>query len=191
MSVWQKFWNWITGKSSEVAKPSPSTESKPVVAPSNQPSSRQVSKEGLDLIKKFEGLYLNAYKDPVGIWTIGYGFTGVKHNDGTVKMGQKITKKEAEDLLNRDLNTKYGPAVNRLVTVPLLQREFDALISFNFNTGGLGKSTLLKKLNAGDKAGAANEFLRWNKAGGKVLRGLTRRRNAERAMFLGEDWKQF
>lgn len=180
----QLFSKWF-GKSLPTENPPPVSAKEPVSI------QRTVSSDGLALIKKFEGLYLTAYKDPVGIWTIGYGYTGIKHNDGTVKKGQRITKQKAEDLLAFDLNTKYGPAVNRLVKVPLLQREFDALISFHFNTGALGESTLLKKLNAGDREGAANEFLRWDKAGGKVLRGLTRRRKAERAMFLGQDWEQF
>jgi lysozyme len=81
--------------------------------------------------------------------------------------------------------------VLKLVKVPLEQREFDALVSFAFNcgSGNLAKSTLLKKINAGDKDGAASEFLKWDRAGGKVLRGLTRRRNAERALFSGGDWE--
>lgn len=141
------------------------------------------SAQCVDLVKHFEGLYLKAYLCPAKVWTIGYGHTGLKHKDGTVKAGRKITEAEAEALLMQDLNTKYAPDVERLVTVPLAQHEFDALVSFHFNTGSLGKSTLLKKLNAGDKASAAEEFLRWTRGGGKVLPGLVRRRKAERYLF--------
>lgn len=157
----------------------------------SQSTEKSVSQEGLDLIKHFEGLYLTAYKDPVGIWTIGYGHTGIKHNDGTVKSGRKITLQEANDLLTFDLNTKYLPAVLRLVKVNINQAQLDSLVSFNFNTGSLGSSTLLKKLNQSDYNGAAEEFLKWVNAGGNKLAGLVRRRNAEREMFIGGDWKQF
>ena len=143
-----------------------------------------VSPQGLQLVKHFEGLFLTAYQCPAGIWTIVYGHTGLKHNDGTVKKGRKITSEQAEMLLGFDLNTKYGPAVQKMLTVPVQQHEMDALVSFHFNTGSLGKSTLLKKLNAGDRSGAAEEFLRWTRAAGKVLPGLLRRRRAERHMFL-------
>lgn len=90
---------------------------------------------------------------------------------------------EAVNLLAFDLNTKYAPDVERLVRVPLEQHEFDALVSFHFNTGALGRSTLLKRLNAGDRAGAAAEFGRWTRGGGRVLAGLVRRRKAERHLF--------
>lgn len=143
-----------------------------------------ISPLGIQLVKHFEGLYLTAYQCPAGIWTIGYGHTGLKHNDGTVMKGRKITAEQAEMLLGFDLNTKYGPAVQKMLTVPVQQHELDALVSFHFNTGSLAKSTLLKKLNAGDRAGAAEEFLRWTRAAGKVLPGLLRRRRAERHMFL-------
>ena len=142
-----------------------------------------VSTQCVDLVKHFEGLYLKAYLCPANVWTIGYGHTGLKHNDGTVKRGRVITEKQAEALLMQDLNTKYAPDVERLVKVPLDQHEFDALVSFHFNTGALGRSTLLKKLNAGDKAGAAAEFLKWTRGGGKVLPGLVRRRKAEQYLF--------
>lgn len=149
-----------------------------------EPSPRAISAAGLNLIKHFEGLYLKAYKDPVGIWTIGYGHTGLTHNDGTVKAGRVITTAEAEDLLRYDLANFEG-RVSRLVTVPLSDDEHAALVSFDFNTGGLADSTLRRLLNAGDYAGAADQFLRWDKAGGKTLAGLTRRRKSERNLFLG------
>jgi len=147
---------------------------------------KQIDKRGLDLVKHFEGLYLNAYQDSVGVWTIGYGHTGLTHKDGTVKKGLTITEEKADELLRHDMG-HFGKRVNDLVTVPLNQDQFDALTSFDFNTGGLKDSTLRKKLNAGDYTGAADEFLRWNKAGGKVLKGLTRRRESERNLFLGKE----
>ena len=140
------------------------------------------SAQCVDLVKHFEGLFLTAYLCPAGVWTIGYGHTGLKHKDGTVKQGRKITKQQAEELLMHDLNV-FAPSVEKLVTVPLKQQEFDALVSFHFNTGALGKSTLLKKLNQMDKGGAALEFLKWTRGGGKVLPGLVRRRKAEQYLF--------
>ena len=142
-----------------------------------------ISPQGLELVQHFEGLFLKAYLCPAKVWTIGYGHTGLKHNDGTVKAGRRITKEQAEALLLADLNTKYAPDVRRLVKVPLRQHEFDALVSFHFNTGALARSTLLKKLNQMDKGGAALEFLKWTRGGGKVLPGLVRRRKAEQHLF--------
>lgn len=150
----------------------------------------RVSAEGRELIKHFEGLYLKAYLCPGKAWTIGYGHTGLRHNDGTVTAGRKITRATADKLLEHDLQ-QFEARVRDLVTVPLQQHEFDALVSFDFNTGALGKSTLLKKVNEGDPNGAALEFLRWCYAGGKRLAGLARRRNAERSHFSGGDWRNF
>jgi lysozyme len=99
-----------------------------------------------------------------------------------VKAGRKITNAEAKELLMHDLS-KFAPSVEKLVKVPLKQQEFDALVSFHFNTGSLGRSTLLKKLNQMDKGGASLEFLRWTRGGGKVLPGLVRRRKAEQYLF--------
>ena len=132
-----------------------------------------------ELIKSFEGLELVAYLCPADIWTIGYGHTG------NVKEGDSITKAEAEALLDKDLQT-FRNGVKRLVKVPLNENQFGALVSFAYNIGlgSLQSSTLLKMLNAGDYTGAADQFLRWNKSGGKVLTGLVRRREAERAVFL-------
>lgn len=139
----------------------------------------QTSQTGINLIKNFEGLRLKAYKDPVGVITIGYG-----HTFG-VKLGQTITKEQAEFYLKSDLR-KFEKGVDSLVSVNLNQSQFDALVSFSFNCGlgALQKSTLLKLLNKGDYQGAADQFLRWDKAGGRSLPGLTRRRKAERALFL-------
>ena len=146
-------------------------------------SNQTVSDQGFKLIRHFEGLYLKAYLCPAKVWTIGYGHTGLRHNDGTVFKGRTITAPEAARLLLDDLRRKYEGPVTRLVTVPLAQHEFDALVSFHFNTGALGRSTLLRKLNQGDKKGAANEFLRWTRGGGRVLPGLVRRRKSEKHLF--------
>jgi GH24 family phage-related lysozyme (muramidase) len=146
---------------------------------------RDISADGVELIKHFEGLYLTAYLCPGGVWTIGYGHTGLKHKDGTVYRGRKITQETAEELFRHDIDAFEG-RVMRLISVPLNDDEFAALVSFDFNTGGLADSTLRRKLNAGDRAGAADELLRWNRAGGKVLAGLTRRRKSERNLFLGK-----
>lgn len=139
------------------------------------------SQKGLDLIKSFEGLRLSAYRCPADIPTIGYGTTA------GVKMGDTITKERAEDLLRADVK-RFENQVLRLVKVPLTQGQLDALVSFTYNLGAanLGNSTLLRLLNAGDYKGAAAQFDRWTKAGGKELPGLVKRRAAERALFEGK-----
>lgn len=144
------------------------------------------SPDGISFIKKFEGCRLTAYQDSVGVWTIGYGSTR------DIKRGMRISHIIAEDFLRKDLEEAEAD-VKRLVAPTLTQNEFDALASFTFNLGGgaLRTSTLLNKLNGHDKQGAADEFLRWVYAGQKKLSGLVRRRSAERAMFLGENWKDF
>ncbi len=139
------------------------------------------SQKGLDLIKSFEGLRLSAYRCPADIPTIGYGTTA------GVKMGDTITKERAEVLLRADVK-RFEDQVLRLVKVPLTQGQLDALVSFTYNLGAenLSNSTLLRLLNEGDYKGAAAQFDRWTKAGGKVLPGLVRRRAAERALFEGK-----
>lgn len=144
----------------------------------------QISPKGIALIKEFEGCSLTAYKDSVGVLTIGYGWTHVV--DGKpLRNGMTIDQAAAERLLKTGL-VGYENNVMKLVRVKLSQGQFDALVSFAYNLGArsLSTSTLLKKLNAGDYTGAADEFPRWNKAGGKALNGLTRRREAEKALFL-------
>ena len=140
----------------------------------------KISQKGVDLVKSFEGLELKAYKDSVGILTIGHGSTGPH-----VSVGMTISREQAESLLKKDLD-HFEKGVSDLVKVKLNQNQFDALVSFSFNLGlsNLKSSTLLKKLNASDYQGAADEILRWNRAGGKVLNGLTRRRIAERDLFI-------
>lgn len=138
------------------------------------------SADGLRLTESFEGLRLEAYRDSVGVWTIGYGHTGPD-----VTQGLEITSDQAETLLAADIAWAEA-VVNRAVKVSITQGQFDAMVDFVFNMGGANfvRSTLLRLLNAGDYFGAAEQFMRWNKAGGKVLEGLTRRRAAERALFL-------
>ncbi|WP_090138273.1 lysozyme [Kosakonia oryziphila] len=142
------------------------------------------SEKGIRLIKQFEGCRLTAYQDSVGVWTLGYGWTHPV--DGKpVKRGMTIDQVTADRLLKTGL-VGYENDVLKVVRVKLTQGQFDALVSFAYNVGSraLSTSTLLKKLNAGDYDGAANEFLRWNKADGQVLAGLSRRREAELALFL-------
>ena len=139
----------------------------------------RTSQRGLSLIKSFEGLRLLAYRDAIGVWTIGYGATR------GVKPGMSVTKEQAERMLLNDVQ-RFEPEVERLVKVPLTVNQWDALVSFTYNLGAanLESSTLRKLLNVGNYAAAAEQFPRWNKAGGKVLPGLVRRREAERVLFL-------
>ena len=145
----------------------------------------KTSQAGVDLIKQFEGQRLTAYKCPAGIWTIGYGHTSAA-GAPEVQPGMTITYQEANAILVRDLG-KYEDAVDRLVKVPLTQNQFDALVSFTYNVGegALAKSTLLKKLNAGQYDAVPAELMKWTKGGGKELPGLVRRRRAECAMWRG------
>ena len=140
------------------------------------------SKPGRDLIKKFEDIRLVGYLDAIGIPTIGWGTTIMEGRQ--VRVGEKITVEQAEEFFAKDL-AKFENYVRDLVTVPLTQMQFDALVSFTYNLGptNLKKSTLLKLINQGRMKEAQPQFLRWNKAGGKVLNGLTRRRLAEAVLF--------
>lgn len=138
----------------------------------------------IDAIRSHEGLRLKAYLDSVGIWTIGYGDTGPDVVEGLV-----ITKEQAEERLRKRL-VEFEGYVNKLVKVTLTQNQFDALVSLVYNIGptNFSNSTLLRKLNAGDYAGAAAQFLVWNKGrvDGKlvVIDGLTNRRKAEKQLFV-------
>ena len=142
-----------------------------------------ISKEGLSLIKKFEGCELEAYLCPAGVWTIGYGHTK------DVKEGDKINKEEADYLLQEEM-IEYESYINDFVEVPLNQNQFDALCSWVYNLGptNLKNSTMLRVLNEEKYADVPQEIKRWNKAGGEVLDGLIKRREAEAKMFLGEEW---
>jgi len=138
----------------------------------------KISKNGLDLIKHFEGCELEAYKCPAGVWTIGYGH--IK----TAVEGMTITQHQADEMLIEEMN-EYEGYINNSVRVDLTQNQFDAMVSwvYNLGNGNLNTSTLLKVLNSGDYAGVPEQILRWNKAGGRVLEGLTRRRQAEADLF--------
>jgi lysozyme len=131
--------------------------------------------KGLELLKHFEQFKGEAYQDSVGVWTIGYG--RIKN----VKPGDTCTLQEAEDWLAEELEDEYEGYVRKYVTVDLTQDQFDALVCWTYNLGGgaLQSSTLLKRLNAGLYHEVPAQMKRWNKAGGKVLRGLTRRRFSE------------
>lgn len=149
-----------------------------------QQKGMKISQVGIDLISSFEDTKLQAYDDGVGVWTIGIGTT-VYPNGVKVKKGDKCTLEQAKEYFAHDLK-RFEASVNKLVEVPLSQNQFDALVSLTYNIGqtAFGNSTLLKKLNTKDYQGAADQFLRWNKGGGKVMKGLVRRREAERALFL-------
>jgi len=145
----------------------------------------KISENGLELIKHFEGFESKAYYCAAGVLTIGYGHTqGVDEND-------EWSEAHASHMLEIEIEEGYGKAVNDLVTVPLDQNMYDALVSwvYNLGVGNFKSSTLLKVLNSGDYEGVPAQIKRWNKAGGKVLEGLTRRREAEANLFEGKDWK--
>lgn len=143
----------------------------------------------LDLIINFEGFSGKPYLCPAGIPTIGVGST--RYPDGTkvTLSDHEVTKEEALSILRGTLES-FEKTVNTLVKPKLTQNQFDALVSFVYNvgSGNFSSSTLLVKLNQGKYLEAANEFLKWNKAGGKPLSGLIRRRAAERELFLKEDY---
>ncbi len=144
----------------------------------------KINAAGLDLIKRWEGLRLTAYKDAVGIWTIGYGHTAEAGPPAPVA-GMKITDKEAEDILKLDL-TQYERAVTKALSIVPSSNQFAAMTSlcFNIGPGNFAKSSVVRLLNAGKPREAADAFLLWNKAGGKVLKGLTARREDEKKLFL-------
>ena len=144
----------------------------------------KTSSNGTALIKEFEGFMASAYLCPAVVWTIGIGTT-VYPNGTKVKKGDKCTQEQALEYLQHDLKS-FEKTVNDSVKVPLSQNQFDALVSLSYNigSGAFKNSTLLKKLNAKDYAGASDQFLVWNKGGGKVLKGLVKRRASERALFL-------
>ena len=139
----------------------------------------QYSAAGLAMTKSFEGLRLNAYQDVAGVWTIGYGST-----IPIVHPGEVITEQEAEQRLIANMQTAVV-AVNTLVKVSITRGQFDGMVDFVFNVGqgNFRNSTLLRKVNAGDFAGSAAQFLVWDEAGGQIEPGLLRRRQAEMAMF--------
>jgi lysozyme len=143
----------------------------------------KTSEEGRALIKKFEGCELEAYQCSANVWTIGYG-----HTQG-IKEGDVCTQEDADRMLEEDLEEFEG-YVQEAVNVPLEQHEFDALVAWTYNLGpsNLRSSTMLKRLNDSKFDQVPLEMRRWNKAGGKVLDGLVRRREAESLLFTNEDW---
>ena len=138
----------------------------------------KLGERGTEILKYFEGCKLTAYQDSVGVWTIGYG-----HTKG-VYDGMTITQDQAEQMLLSELE-EYEGYIENMVTVPLTQNQFDALVVWIYNLGptNFKNSTLLKELNAGNYNAAGQEITRWNKAGGKVLAGLVKRREAEAELF--------
>ena len=145
----------------------------------------KTSDNGKELIKKYEEFSSTPYLCPAKVPTIGYGATYYPNDKAVTLKDTPITEKQADEMLSFML-VKYENAVSRYISVPLTQNQFDALVSFCYNVGqsNLLSSTLLKKLNNKDYEGASNEFLKWNKSGGKVLQGLVNRRKDEREVFL-------
>lgn len=147
-------------------------------------ANKKISMKCLALIKEFEGCHLTAYRDEVGVWTIGYGITNADRSitKTTIKKGLRITQATAEEWLEKALNKKYLPIVMKYDTrYGWNQNELDALVSFAYNVGSIDQLTAN---GSRSKATIADKMLEYNKAGGKVYRGLTRRRKAERKLFL-------
>lgn len=144
----------------------------------------KTSSEGRALIEAFEGLFLHPYQDSVGVWTIGYGHTTAAGGMPVTRSTPPITAEQADALLGEDL-ARVEANVIRCITASMTQGEFDALVSFDFNTGALKRSSIDDAFNAGHKDKATQVLLLYNHAGGKVLAGLTRRREAEKLLFEG------
>jgi GH24 family phage-related lysozyme (muramidase) len=144
-----------------------------------------VNKATLDLIKQFEGCKLTAYQDIVGVWTIGYGTTAMADVGIVPAKGMTITQDRAEDLLRMGVD-KFAATVNALITAKVNANMFGGCVSLAYNIGpnAFAKSTVLRELNAGNFEKAAAAFQMWNKAGGVVSKGLVRRREAERQLFM-------
>jgi len=145
----------------------------------------KISEDGLELIKKFEGCETSAYQDSVGVWTIGFG-----HTKG-VEEGQTCSIEDAESMLADEMD-EYEGYINNMVKVELQQHEFDSLVAWVYNLGptNLSESTMLKVLNGGQFDRVPDEMNRWTRAGGEILEGLVRRRQAESLMFQNLDWRQ-
>ncbi len=144
----------------------------------------KTSPDGRALIEAFEGLFLKTYYDSVHVLTIGYGHTNLADVPPFINPGDTITQQQADEILAADL-AAVEKNVSKVIHAPLKQYEFDALVSFDFNTGKLRSGSVDDKINRGDKTAAMQTLLQYNKAGGQVLRGLTRRRQAEKLLFEG------
>ena len=144
----------------------------------------RMSEHGRQMIRHHEGVRLTPYRDCVGLWTVGVGHLIGDGKTLPSSWDRTLTDEEIDGLLRADL-VRFERGVTRLCPVALTTGQFDALVSFSFNVGlgALQSSSLRRKLNRGDAEGAADEFLKWNKAGGKVWTGLTRRRQDERMLF--------
>lgn len=149
------------------------------------------SEKGLNVIRSFEGRALRAYQDSVGVWTIGYGNTNFDKNAvakfGKIQRGLTITPEQAEEVFVESIQTGYEPAVNKALP-SVSQPAFDAGSGFHYNTGAIGKASWPPALLRGDLGAVKTSLLSWNKAGGSVLAGLTRRRNREYAMIAKGDY---
>ena len=147
----------------------------------------RVNQAGIELIKSFEGCRLRAYVDTVGVWTIGYGHTSMAGPPKVVP-GMRITEDEAEEILKRDVE-KFANKIKPLIKVELNDNQFSALVSFAYNVGpgAFKRSSVLRAVNNRDFENVPRYLLRWVKAGGRVLRGLVRRRKAEGKLFMKED----
>jgi GH24 family phage-related lysozyme (muramidase) len=146
----------------------------------------KTSPQGRQLIEDFEGLFLHAYHDSVGVLTIGYGHTNIGNTPPHVFVGMTITEAQADEALSNDL-ARFERRVTKIMAPMILpQVQFDALVSFDFNTGDLLSSSIDDSIKAGHNDHAMDTLLQYNHAGGHVLSGLTRRRKAERLMFLGQ-----
>ena len=170
---------------------------KPPPAPAPAPAStRTVSAAGIALVQRFEGCArlrpdgrLEAYPDPGtggAPWTIGWGATGPGIDGRPIGPGTIWTQAQADARLVADLARHATDVAAAIGAAPTTQAQFDALVSFHYNTGAIGRATLTRRHVAGDAAGAMREFARWNRAGGRVLRGLTRRRAAEATLYAGD-----
>ena len=146
----------------------------------------KLSAEGINLIKRFEGVRNRPYRCSAGLWTVGVGHLIGDGKSLPESWNRTFTEEEINALLVRDLS-RFERGVGMYIKVPLRQHEYDALCSFAFNLGlgTLQRSTLRQKINRNDKEGAAKEILKYCRAGGKIIKGLQRRREAEYQMFLG------
>ena len=177
LSIWE---NVIELPVEAQAQPKPQPQNG---STNGNPTGRRMNAAGMRILKECEGLYLNSYKCPAGVWTIGYGCTK------GIRPGMTISEAEAEEMLRKEL-TEFEKGVERILShIPLNENQFSALVSLTYNCGmepiteGM---TIRRKLEARDYRGAAEGFLLWNKGGGRVLPGLVKRREMERKLFLTE-----